>query len=134
MYMPVGDEILNWLAEARADLRHAESSIGMGDYNWACFAAQQATEKALRALVLHALGEYPRGHDLVKLYRKVKDYIAISLSEAALARLSAYYTLARYPNAGIERPFEEISKEQTEEATLIARGVLDEITKIVRDP
>lgn len=132
--MPTRDEVLNWLAEARADLRHAEASIGIGDYNWACFAAQQAVEKALKALTLHVLGEYPRGHDLVKLYRRVKDSIAVSLSEASLARLSTYYTLARYPNAGMERPSEEILKEHAEEAISIARGALDEIAKAVRDP
>lgn len=45
MPMPIRDEVLNWLAEARADLRHAESSISIGDYNWACFASQKAAEK-----------------------------------------------------------------------------------------
>jgi len=74
------------------DLRHAENSYRIGDYNWACFAAQQAAEKAVKALILHVLGEYPRGHDLVKLYRKIRDYIEIKLSESSLARLSAYYT------------------------------------------
>ncbi|MEM1696896.1 MAG: HEPN domain-containing protein, partial [Desulfurococcaceae archaeon] len=71
--MPVRDEVFNWLAEAQADLRYAEVSISTGRFNWACFIAQQSAEKALRALVLHVLGEYPRGHDLVKFYRRVKD-------------------------------------------------------------
>ncbi|MEM1643191.1 MAG: HEPN domain-containing protein [Desulfurococcaceae archaeon] len=132
--MPIRDEVLNWLAEAKADLRHAEASINIGDCNWACFAAQQAVEKALKALVLHVLGEYPKGHDLVKLYRRIKDFTSISLSEGALARLSTYYTLARYPNAGIERPSEEISREHAEEAIFIAKGALDEVAKIIRDP
>ncbi|MEM2389077.1 MAG: HEPN domain-containing protein [Ignisphaera sp.] len=132
--MPVRDDVLNWLAETRADLRHAEASINIGDYNRACFAAQQAVKKALKALILHVVGEYPRGHDLAKLYRRVRDSIVLSLSEASLARLSPYYTLARYPNAGMERPSEEILKEHAEEAISIARGALDEITKTVRDP
>lgn len=132
--MPVRDEVLNWLAEARSDLRHAEASINIGDHNWACFAAQQAVEKALKALILHVLGEYARGHDLVKLYRKVKESIAIQLNEGSLARLSAYYTIARYPNAGVERPSEEIVREHADEAVSIAREVLDEVSKIVRDP
>lgn len=132
--MPVRDEVLNWLAEARADIRHAGASISMGDYNWACFAAQQAVEKALKALVLHVLGEYPRGHDLVKLYRKVKGSVEMQLSEGSLARLSAYYTIARYPNAGVERPSEEIAREHAEEAISIARGALDEVSKVIRDP
>ncbi|MEM1542800.1 MAG: HEPN domain-containing protein [Ignisphaera sp.] len=132
--MPVREEVLNWLAEARADLRHAEVSISIGGYNWACFAAQQAAEKALKALVLHVLGEYPRGHDLVKLYRRVKGSTTTSLSEVVLAKLSAYYTLARYPNAGLERPSEEISREHAEEAVSIARGVVDEVSKAIQDP
>ncbi|MEM3806101.1 MAG: HEPN domain-containing protein [Desulfurococcus sp.] len=132
--MPVRDEVLNWLAEAQADLRYAEMSISTGRYNWACFIAQQAAEKALKALMLHVLGEYPRGHDLVKLYRRVKDSTAVSLSEVALAKLSAYYTLARYPNAGLERPSEEILREHAEEAISIAKGVLDEVSKAIQDP
>lgn len=132
--MPVREEVLNWLAEARADLRHAESSINIGDFNWACFAAQQAAEKALKALVLHVVGEYPRGHDLVRLYRRVRGSASVPLSEGALARLSTYYTIARYPNAGIERPSEEILREHAEEALSTARGVLDEVAKTIRDP
>ncbi|MEM4639890.1 MAG: HEPN domain-containing protein [Thermofilum sp.] len=108
--MPVRGEALDWLAEARADLRHAEVSISVGDYNWACFAARQADEKALKALILHALGEYARGHDLVKLYRKARS-VGLSLSEGILSKLSAYYTVARYLNAGVERPSEEITRE-----------------------
>ena len=70
------DEVLYWLSEARADLRHVEASMRLGDYNWACFAAQQAAEKALKALILHLLGEYPRGHDLVVLYRRVRAHFS----------------------------------------------------------
>lgn len=132
--MPVRDEVLDWLAEARADLRHAEASTRIGDYNWACFAAQQAAEKALKALILHVLGEYPRGHDLVRLYRRVREVVGLGLSESSLARLSAYYTQARYPNAGIERPSEEITREQADEAVAVARGVVDEVSKVIGDP
>jgi len=132
--LPVRDEVVDWLAEARADLRHAEASTRIGDYSWACFAAQQAAEKALKALVLHVLGEYPRGHDLVKLYRRVREFVKLELSEGSLARLSAYYTQARYPNAGIERPSEEITREQADEAVAVARGVVDEVSKVIGDP
>lgn len=132
--MPVRDEVISWLEEARADLRHARASIDIGDYNWACFAAQQAAEKALKALILHVLGEYPRGHDLVKLYRLVKAHTSIELSQAELAVLSAYYTQARYPNAGLERPSEEITREQALEAVRVAEKVVDKVSKAIRDP
>ena len=132
--MPVRDEVVDWLEEARADLRHARASIGIGDYNWACFAAHQAAEKALKALALHVLGVHPRGHDLVKLYRMVREHASLELSPAELATLSAYYTLARYPNAGLERPSEEITREQAEEAVRVAERVVDQVSKAIRDP
>lgn len=132
--MPVREEAINWLEEAKADLSHAEKSIEMGDYNWACFASHQAAEKALKALILHVAGEYPRGHDLVKLYRRAAEYAELDLHLADLARLSAYYTQARYPNAGVERPSQEITREQAVEALETAGRVIDEVSKALRDP
>ncbi len=132
--MPVRGEAVDWLEEARADLRHAENSIEVGDYNWACFAAQQAAEKALKALAIHVLGVLPRGHDLVRLYRLLRGRVELELPEDMLSRLSAYYTLARYPNAGIERPSEEITREQAVEAVEAARRIVDEVSRAMRDP
>ncbi len=125
---------MNWLAEAKADLRHAKASLEIGDYNWACFAAHQAAEKALKALIIHVAGEYPRGHDLVKLYRRAKKHVALELSETGLAILSAFYTQARYPNAGLERPSEEITREQAVNAIEVAEKIVKEVSKTIRDP
>lgn len=132
--MSVRDEFLNWFEEARSDLHHSEASYNIGDYNRACFAAQQAVEKASRALVLHVLGEYSHSHDLVKIYGRIKNSISIELDESSLAKLSVYYTIARYLNAGLERPSIEIKIEHAREALSFARRVLDEIEKIIRDP
>jgi len=63
-----------------------------------------------------------KGRDLVKLYRKVKDSVKLKISEGSLARLSAYYTQARYPNAGIERLHEEIFEDMAGEAVRNGRG------------
>jgi len=38
------------MRQALRDVSHAERSLEMGDYEWACFAAQQAAEKAVKAL------------------------------------------------------------------------------------
>ena len=132
--MPLREEVASWLHEAQADLRHAHTSLKAREYNWACFAAQQAAEKALKTAILHILGEYPRGHDLVKLYRTLKEHATLNLSEAKLSRLSAYYTQARYPNAGVERPSEEIAEEQALEAIDTAEETLNEIRKALQDP
>lgn len=41
----------DWMDEAESDLRHAEADYKSHFYNWACFSAQQAAEKALKALL-----------------------------------------------------------------------------------
>lgn len=43
----------DWLRQAERDLEQAEDSRRAGRHKWACFAAQQAAEKAVKALHLH---------------------------------------------------------------------------------
>jgi len=51
----------DWWDQSARDLAHAEHAREDRDYEWAAFAAQQAAEKALRALVMSNGGE-PWGH------------------------------------------------------------------------
>ncbi|MGQ9748844.1 HEPN domain-containing protein [Desulfosoma sp.] len=43
----------NCLKQAKQDLEHARRSIDLGHFEWACFASQQAAEKAIKALHFH---------------------------------------------------------------------------------
>ena len=38
----MGNRYLDWFRQAEADLRHAHNSKEDGDYEWSCFASQQA--------------------------------------------------------------------------------------------
>jgi len=38
--------------QAKSDVKHARNSLRDGDYDWACFAAQQAAEKVIKALYM----------------------------------------------------------------------------------
>ncbi|MEM1945238.1 MAG: HEPN domain-containing protein [Nitrososphaerota archaeon] len=40
----------DWMRQSVRDLAHAEASLKRGHYEWACFAAQQAAEKTVKAL------------------------------------------------------------------------------------
>lgn len=40
----------DWMWQAERDLNHARNSRKAGDHEWACFAAQQAAEKGLKAV------------------------------------------------------------------------------------
>ncbi|MCS6768154.1 MAG: HEPN domain-containing protein [Candidatus Nitrosocaldus sp.] len=40
----------DWLRQAEHDLEHARSDLERGFYDWACFSAKQAAEKAVKAV------------------------------------------------------------------------------------
>jgi len=119
-------EALDWLEEAKADLRHASQSCTVGSYNWACFAAEQAAEKAMKAFLIGVLRRRPiHVHDLTALHRQARGRLKLPSSVSdRLAELSAYYTGARYPNSGINRPSISISATQAKSALKIARGIV----------
>ena len=59
-----------WLAKAESDLSTAKWLLeGSGPYDTACFHAQQAVEKALKAFLAFHQIAIPRIHDLEELQR-----------------------------------------------------------------
>ncbi len=56
----------DWLKQAMRDLEQAEDSCRAGRHEWVCFAAQQAAEKAVKALHLK-LGQEAWRHVVAKL-------------------------------------------------------------------
>ena len=88
----------DWLAQAQRDLQHAVHSCEHEEYEWVCFSAQQAAEKAVKAVFfgLHAEGW---GHSVFGLLRNLKDRVDVSgdLLDAAKV-LDKHYIPARYPN------------------------------------
>jgi HEPN domain-containing protein len=88
----------DWLAQAGHDLEHARHALKDGDYDWACFAAHQAAEKATKALFLSRSGE-GWGHAITRLLQELGHKLTIpeDLFEAA-RRLDKHYIPTRYPN------------------------------------
>jgi HEPN domain-containing protein len=89
----------DWLDEAKADLEHARNDVRGGFYNWACFSAQQAAEKAVKA-VFQRMGAEAWGHSVADLLTELskKHDISEKLSDKAL-ELDKAYIPTRYPNA-----------------------------------
>jgi HEPN domain-containing protein len=88
----------DWWNQANRDLNHARNARDDADFEWAAFAAQQAAEKATKAVIM-AHGGVPWGHSLALLIDNLPPDIRIGtdLREAAL-RLDKHYIPARYPN------------------------------------
>jgi HEPN domain-containing protein len=80
-------------------LAHARSDLRRGFYDWACFSAQQAAEKAVKA-VLYRMGLEVWGHSIADLLEVLAERHAVpdSLREAAL-ELDKAYIPTRYPDA-----------------------------------
>lgn len=125
-------EVLDWLHEAQEDLGVARELLELGRFSHACFLAQQAAEKALKALALAELRRYERSHDLTELYELVSR--CLPLPEDVVSRLptlSTYYLVARYPNAGLRRPSRAIGRQQAEEAVEVAGHVLGAVKRAI---
>lgn len=87
----------DWWQQAARDLRHANHALDDGDYEWSAFAAQQAAEKALKALIM-ALGGEPWGHLTAALVEALPPPAAENDVLDAARRLDKHYIPARYPN------------------------------------
>lgn len=92
-----GHEPTAWLGKADEDLDAAAHLLRAGHWSLAAFHAQQAAEKALKAVQIHRHGRFDRIHDLWRLASllKVDPKVAEHCSE-----LSGWYSASRYPDAG----------------------------------
>lgn len=86
----------DWIAQAERDLAHARVSA---EYEWACFAAHQGAEKAVKSLILYR-GGVGWGHSVLKLLESLpsSDTPPVEVLDAA-RRLDRHYIPTRYPNS-----------------------------------
>ncbi len=116
----------DWLRQAYRDLEQAESSQQAGRHEWACFAAQQAAEKAVKALHLH-LGQEAWGPVVARLLQELPATVTVPPMLIEQGRvLDNFYIPSRYPNSHPEgAPFEHYGPLQSEEAVQYARAILE---------
>ena len=89
----------DWIFQARGDLNHARLDVQHAFYDWACFSAQQAAEKAVKA-VLNRLGAEPWGHSVTDLLESLPSESSAPAELLDLAReLDTVYISSRYPDA-----------------------------------
>jgi HEPN domain-containing protein len=94
------DRSADWLAQAIRDLEQAEDSRKAGRHEWACFAAHQSAEKAIKALHLH-LGQEAWGHVVARLLRDLPLEVPEEIVDRARI-LDNFYIPTRYPNGHSE--------------------------------
>ena len=119
----------DWMRQAQRDLQQAKSSREQGRHEWACFAAQQAAEKAVKALH-RSCGQEAWGHMVAELLGELPTEVKRPPSLEDKARvLDNFYVPTRYANGHPSgAPFEHYGPLQSKEAIEYA----GEITEFCR--
>lgn len=122
----------DWFRQAEHDIEHARRARVAGDHDWACFASQQAAEKAVKALhLVHAQEAW--GHSVLRLLEELPVPVPDPLIERARS-LDAFYVPARYPNGHITGPaFEYYGPLQSEQALSHAGDIVEFVRQALAD-
>jgi HEPN domain-containing protein len=107
----------DWYKQARRDLQHARHALEDEEFEWACFAAQQSAEKALKALYQSA-GAEAWGHSVFALLESLP--LEFSTDDALKdigKELDKHYIPPRYPNSYPQgAPYEYYTRAEADRA------------------
>ena len=100
------DDPREWLNRARSNLALAKSLVPEAYLEDLCFEAQQAAEKAIKALLMRRGIEFPYVHNLALLLSLLEGAgEAIPETVSTAAELTQYAVTTRYPH--LEQPVDE---------------------------
>ena len=111
-----------WIVHAHSDLALAKRGIGDDEIlpQQICFHAQQAVEKALKAVLLYNKVDFPLTHDIVELLNIFEEAgISVPHGFSEVGMLTPYAVETRYPGYR-----DEITKKDVEDALQLAEMVV----------
>lgn len=125
------DDPIEWLNRAKSNLARATADINLSNIYLEdlCFDAQQAAEKAIKALLLFRGVVFPFVHDLAELVTVLQrngEEVPQSIAEAA--RLTRFAVETRYPSLS-----EAVTREDYNRAVAIAAEVIRWVEKHMLD-
>jgi HEPN domain-containing protein len=114
------DDPREWLNRAVSNLALAKSKVAGAYLEDLCFEAQQAAEKAIKAVMIKRSIEFPYVHDLARLLSMLEE-AGEEIPEVVrkAEELTRYAVVTRYP--GIARP---VSEQEYAEAVAVAKEVV----------
>jgi HEPN domain-containing protein len=118
---------LRWLRQAEHDLAIASGHQERGDFSDACFMAEQAAQKALKAFLIgHGDRSVPI-HSVAQLVERcaqIDPAFAVHVTTGRV--LDQYYIPTRYPDALAPPavPFESYTQEQGDRAVAAAQAIV----------
>lgn len=121
------DDPREWLNRAKSNLTLASRRLPGVYLEDLCFLAQQAAEKALKAVLIHRKVRFPYTHNLGELITFVEQSgIRVPEGVQRAVILSDYAVGSRYP--GLAEP---VTPEEHAEALALAKRVVDWAEQVV---
>ena len=109
------DDPREWLNRARSNLARAKASIPEAYREDLCFDAQQAAEKAIKAVLIRRGVAFPYVHDLAHLLTLLEEAgETIPASVRTAEGLTRYAVVTRYP--GLAEPVTEAHYQEAVES------------------
>ena len=102
------------MSKAERYRSYALGSLERGEYDLACFLAQQSAEFALKAMLIREAGARPLTHSLLELAKALAKLRGVEVpGEVARCakQLEEHYVQARYPDARVG-PYEKWEAEE----------------------
>lgn len=123
---------LDWLNQSERDLEEAEDSMKNAKYEWACFAAQQSAEKAVKALY-NALNKEIWSHSISRMLSQLGEYKVDNEIIERSKELDRVYVGTRYPDYYTEgSPYEYYSIEDAKRCINYAKEIFEFCSKNIR--
>jgi HEPN domain-containing protein len=122
----MSDRSQDWFKQSLRDLEQARDSQRAGRHEWACFAAHQAAEKAIKALHLFHKQE-AWGHVVNRLLIELPALTAATQDLLEKANvLDSFYIPTRYAYGHPEgAPYEHYGRLQSEQAISYASEIIE---------
>ena len=123
------EEARRWLRYAREDLATAASIVdtGSGVPRQACWLAQQAAEKGIKAALVFLEVDFPKTHDLDVLRNLLPWDWAIRIEPLDLSQLSEWAVEGRYPG-----DWADAMHGDAVQAVAVAKSVLEAVGNDLR--
>lgn len=121
-------ECQNWLVRAESNLRLAKKGNVEGVVcEDLCFEAQQAAEKAIKALLIHFGDEFPKVHSFNVLLERLQKHIVLPPYIEDVLELSDYAIQTRYPG-----DYHPVTEEEYRRAIIISQKALKWVKKVIK--
>ena len=127
-----------WLEQARHDLESARNNLEITRfYSDACFMAEQASQKALKAYLISKGERHIFAHSVNLLAQmcREKDSSFAPFEEYGMI-LDKYYIPTRYPDALAPPavPYKSYIEKEAKEAVIYAEAIIEHVGKISKIP